>query len=87
MSGENISVDVVKDLKVRSSPVKVDLNQIDQFLMRQMRKDTEEKPCEDRGRDGREGATSQGPLEPLKLEKAGRILSWSLWRDLNPPPP
>ena len=29
---------------------------------------------------------AQGPLETLKLAKAERALSWSLWRDLRPVP-
>ena len=85
VSGENISVDVVKYLKVRSSPVKVAPNPIDRLLMRQMRKDTEEEPCEDGGTDGREGATSPGTPGAPEAGK-GRALSWSLWRDLSPAP-
>ena len=36
---------------------------------------------------GGRGPQAQGPLEPQKLEKAGRTLSWSLWKYLNPAPP
>ena len=36
---------------------------------------------------GGRGPPAQGHLEPPKLEKAGRTLSWSLWRDLSPVPP
>ena len=49
------------------------LNPTDQFLMRQMRKDPEEKRCEHRQR-WREGPPAHGPLGPLRLEKAGRGL-------------
>ena len=44
--------------------------------------DTEEKPREDGGRDGREVATSPGtPGAPQKLEEAGRTLPWSLQKE------
>ena len=36
---------------------------------------------------GGRGPQAQRLLEPQKLEKVERILSWSLWRDLNPAPP
>ena len=36
---------------------------------------------------GGRGPQAQGPLESLKLEKAGRTLSWNLGRDLSPVPP
>ena len=52
-----------------------------------MKEDTDEKPHEDGGRGGKEGATSPGTPGAPKLEKAGRTLSWSLWRDLSPDPP
>ena len=48
---------------------------------------TEDKLHEDRGRDGREQATSPGTPEAPKLEKAERTLSWRFWRDLSPAPP
>jgi len=52
-----------------------------------MKEDTEEKPHEDRGRDGGRGPQAQRPLEPPKLVKAGRTLCWNLWRDFSPAPP
>ena len=52
-----------------------------------MKEDTDEKPQEDGGRGGKEGATSPGTPGAPKLEKAGRTLSWRLWRDLSPAPP
>jgi len=52
-----------------------------------MKEDTDEKAREDGGRDGTEGTTSPRTPGAPKLEKAGRTLSWSLWRDLSPAPP
>ena len=46
-----------------------------------MKEDTDEKAREDGGRDGTEGTTSPRTPGAPKLEKAGRTLSWSLWRD------
>ena len=62
ISGKRVFVYVVKDLEVRSSWVRVALNPIERVLMRDNRgeTDTEEKPREDRGRDGRDAATSLG---------------------------
>ena len=89
ISGKRVFVDAVKDVKVRSRWVWLALNRIRMFLVRDKRRktDTEDKPHEEEGRDGQEGPQAQGLLEPLKLEKAGRTLSWSLWRDLSPAPP
>lgn len=52
-----------------------------------MKEDTDEKPREGGGKGGKEGATSPGTPGAPKQEKAGRTLSWSLWRDLSPVPP
>ena len=48
--------------------------------------DTEEKPRGDRGRDGREAATSPGTdaWSPQNLEEAERTLPWSLCRGPSP---
>ena len=77
ISGKRVFVDAVKDVKVRSRWVWLALNRIRMFLVRDKRRktDTEDKPHEEEGRDGQEGPQAQGPLEPLKLEKAGRTLS------------
>ena len=77
ISGKRVFVDAVKDVKVRSRWVWLALNLIRMFLVRDKRRktDTEDKPHEEEGRDGQEGPQAQGPLEPLKLEKAGRTLS------------
>ena len=51
--------------------------------------DAEEKPRGNRGRDGREAATSpgMGAWSPQKLEEVGRTLPWSLWTELSPGTP
>ena len=48
--------------------------------------DAEEKPRGNRGRDGREAATSPGTdaWSLQKPEEAGRTLPWSLCRELSP---
>ena len=85
VSGKRVFVDVVKDIKVRSSRVRVTFNPTDRVLLRD-KEDTVEEPLKGRGRMGERGPQAQGPLKPLKLEKSGRTLSWSLWRDLSPVP-
>lgn len=89
ISGKRVFVDAVKDVKVRSRWVWLALNLTRMFLVRDKRRktDTEDKPHEEEGRDGQEGPQAQGPLEPLKLEKAGKDPILSLWRDLSPVPP
>ena len=88
ISGKRVFVDAVKDVEVGSHWVWVALSLTRMFLVGDKRRgtDTGDKPHEDEGRDRQEGPQAQGPLEPLKLEKAGRTLSWSLWRDLSPVP-
>ena len=51
--------------------------------------DAEEKPRGNRGRDGREAATSPGTdaWSLQKPEEAGRTLPWSLCRELSPGTP
>ena len=65
-SGKRAFVDAFKDVKVRSSWVWVALNPIGlQVPCKRQKKgdtDTEDKLQEDRGRDGREEATSPGTL-------------------------
>ena len=88
ISGKTVFVDVVKDLEVRSSWVRVALNPIDKVLIRDKRGETDtEKPREDGGSDGRDAAASLGTPGTPRLEKAGRTLSWSLWRDFSPTTP
>ena len=86
ISGKRVFVDAFKDIEVRSSWVWVALNPISRLLVRVKRResDTEDKLHEDKGRDGREGPQAQGPLDPQKLEKAGRTPSWSPWRTTPP---
>lgn len=50
-------------------------------------KDTDEKPREHRGRDGRNVVTSPGTPGPQKLEEAGRTLPSSLRREHDPDSP
>ena len=52
------------------------LNAVTSTLMRDT--DTEERPREGEGRDGRDTATSPGCLEPQKLKEAVRTLPGSL---------
>ena len=84
ISGQRVFV--VKDLKVRSR-VRVTFNPTDRVLIRDERRHRE-KPHEDGGRDGREGATSPKAgkgrkhpiLEPLEgLQPCATLISgvWS----------
>ena len=59
ISGKRVFVDVVKDIKVRSSRVRVTFNTTDRVLLRD-KEDTVEEPLKGRARDGREGTTSPG---------------------------
>ena len=78
-------VEAGTSVKVRSSRVRVTFNPTDRVFIR-MKEDTDEKPREVGGRSGREEATRPRTPGAPKLEKAGRTLSWSLWRDLRPVP-
>ena len=89
-SGKRAFVDAFKDVKVRSSWAWVALNPIGKFLVRDKRREiqTQRTSCmKTEAEMGGRRPQAQGPLEPPKLEKAGRTLSWSLWRDLSPAPP
>ena len=61
ISGKRVFVDVVKDIKVRSSRVRVTFNPTDRVLLRD-KEDTVEEPLKGRERDGREGVKSPGTL-------------------------
>ena len=60
------------------------------FLVRDKRREIQTQRTSCRKTEAERGGRkpqAQGPLEPPKLEKAGRTLSWSFWRDLSPAPP
>ena len=60
---------------------------ISRFLVRDKRRETQTQRTSRmkmKAKMGGGGVQAQGPLEPQKLEKAGRTLSWSPWRAAPP---
>ena len=56
---------------------------ISRFLVRDKRRETQTQRTSHmkmKAKMGRGRVQAQGPLEPQKLEKAGRTLSWGPWR-------
>ena len=85
--GKRVSVDVVKDLEVRLSWVRVALDPVGRFLIRDKKGETQtQRRRHVKMKAEMAGMQPQtwGSLDPQKLEKTWRTLSWSLWRDFSP---
>ena len=89
ISGKRVFIYVVKDLEVRSFSVRVAPNPMTASLQ----ETKEERPRHRRSHVKTEA--EMGGIQPKawdawspqNLDKAGRTLSWSLWRDFSPTTP